>query len=237
MRKLDRRIPDARRVFATHVQRMERGNREFWEILTANHALEVPALPYCADARTLPAEDDAISLVVTSPPYVTSYEYADLHQLSVLWFGATTDLKSFRKGFIGRSNGVESAPQQMGSPLAEQIVQQLGERNPRKASECGLYFAEMYQCFTEMRRVLKPGGAVAIVIGNTHISGVEIQNAQVFAQQLNGLGFTLERVILREIPSKILPRTRDSKTGKFARVTEADYVAYPTEYILILRKC
>lgn len=236
MRKLNRRIPDARRVFATHVKRMERGNREFWEILTANHALEVPTLPYCADARTLPAEEGVISLVITSPPYVTSYEYADLHQLSVLWFGATTDLKSFRKGFIGRSNGIEPVPQQMGSPLAERIVQQLGERNPRKASECALYFTEMYQCFTEMRRVLKLGGAVAIVIGNTHISGVEIQNAQVFAEQLEGLGFTLERVILREIPSKILPRTRDSKTGKFARVAEADYVAYPTEYILILRK-
>lgn len=235
-RKLSRRIPDARRVFATHVKRMERGNREFWEILTANHALEVPALPSCADARALPAEENTVSLVVTSPPYVTSYEYADLHQLSVLWFGATTDLRSFRKGFIGRSNGIESCPQLMGSPLAERIIQQLGERNPRKASECALYFAEMYQCFTEMRRVLKQGGAVAIVIGNTHISGVEIQNAQVFAEQMATLGFALERVILREIPSKILPRTRDSKTGKFARVDEADYVAYPTEYILILRK-
>ena len=65
---------------------------------------------------------------------------------------------------------------------------------------------------------------------------MEIQNAQVFAEQMATLGFALERVILREIPSKILPRTRDSKTGKFARVDEADYVAYPTEYILILRK-
>lgn len=236
MRKLNRRIPDARRVFATHVKRMERGNREFWEILRANRALEVPALPYCTDARSLPVEDSTISLVVTSPPYVTSYEYADLHQLSALWFGATTDLRSFRKGFIGRSNGIEARPQQIGSPLAEWIVQQLGDRNPRKASECALYFAEMYQCFTEIQRVLKPRGAVAIVIGNTHINGVEIQNAQVFAEQMATLGFALERVILREIPSKILPRTRDSKTGKFARVDEADYVAYPTEYILILRK-
>ncbi len=74
------------------------------------------------------------------------------------------------------------------------------------------------------------------MIGNTHISGVAIQNAQVFVEQLIGLGFALEQVILREIPSKILPRTRDRKTGKFARTDEADYVAYPTEYIVILRK-
>lgn len=28
-----------------------------------------------------------VDLIVTSPPYVTSYEYADLHQLSTLWLG------------------------------------------------------------------------------------------------------------------------------------------------------
>ncbi|MCS7066155.1 MAG: hypothetical protein NZL85_07770, partial [Fimbriimonadales bacterium] len=65
---------------------------------------------------------------------------------------------------------------------------------------------------------------------------VEIQNAQVFAEQLAALGFELERVILREIPSKILPRTRDKRTGKFAKTSEADYIAYPTEYIIVMRK-
>jgi hypothetical protein len=39
------------------------------------------------------------------------------------------------------------------------------------------------------------------------------------------LGFTLERVVLREIPSKILPRTRDKETGKFAKTRDADYLA------------
>ena len=29
--------------------------------------------------------DKEVDLIVTSPPYVTSYEYADLHQLSSLW--------------------------------------------------------------------------------------------------------------------------------------------------------
>jgi hypothetical protein len=49
------------------------------------------------------------------------------------------------------------------------------------------------------------------------------------------LGFVLERVILREIPSKILPRTRDKQTGKFTKTHDADYLAYPTEYIIVFR--
>jgi len=40
-------------------------------------------------------------------------------------------------------------------------------------------------------------------------------------------------VILREIPTKILPRTRDKQTGKFAKSQDADYLAYPMEYILV----
>ena len=37
------------------------------------------------------------------PPYVTSYEYAGLHQLSSLWLGFASDYRSLREGSIGRS--------------------------------------------------------------------------------------------------------------------------------------
>jgi len=235
-RKLNKSIPDAYQLFFRHVKRMQRGNLEFWQLLCERDALNVPANPYCADARCLPVENSSVHLIVTSPPYVTSYEYADLHQLSALWFGATTDLREFRAGFIGRSNGVVDVDAPIDSQLANRIIDELSERNPRKAKEVALYFAEMRQCFGEMQRVLKPGGYVCIVIGNTHICRVEIQNAQVFTEQLMELGFKLERVILREIPSKILPRTRDKATGKFAKSDQADYIAYPMEYIVVMRK-
>ncbi|MER3473739.1 MAG: hypothetical protein C4335_06835 [Armatimonadota bacterium] len=115
-------------------------------------------------------------------------------------------------------------------------MSQLAERNRRKANEVAIDFGEMRQCFLEMRRVLRRGGGACIVIGNTSIGKVPILNAQVFVEQMQEVGFVLEQLILRDIPSKILPTTRDSRTGKFARVDDADAHAYPREYILVLRK-
>ena len=44
-----------------------------------------------------------VDLIITSPPYVTSYEYADLHQLSSLWLNYADDYRDLRKGTIGSS--------------------------------------------------------------------------------------------------------------------------------------
>lgn len=44
------------------------------------------------------------NLIISSPPYVTSYEYADLHQLSSLWLGYANDYRDLRKNSIGSSH-------------------------------------------------------------------------------------------------------------------------------------
>ena len=82
---------------------MMRGNAQFYELSKEKNHLEIPSQVYCTDARTIPVKNSSVSLIVTSPPYVTSYEYADLHQLTALWLEHTKDLSDFRKRFIGTS--------------------------------------------------------------------------------------------------------------------------------------
>jgi len=95
----------------------------------------------------------------------------------------------------------------------------------------------MNQCFKEMKRILKKNGRACIVIGNTSLKGVKILNAEVFVEQMQNLGFRIDDIIKREIPSKNLPSTRDKETGRFAKVTDKKkMLAYPTEYILIVEK-
>jgi len=235
-RDLKKRPSDPFTAFSRQVKAMIRGNADFFNILQEKGYSKTFCEVYCADARKIPTKDNSATLIVTSPPYVTSYEYADLHQLTALWFEYTKDLSDFRKRFIGTAYH-NRKKLILNSKIAEHIKESLSEKYKKTAEEVATYFGEMNQVFEEMKRILKKGGRTCVVIGNTRLKGVEILNAEVFVEQLQNLGFKVDDIIKREIPSKNLPSTRDKKTGRFAKVTDKEKVfAYPTEYILIMQK-
>lgn len=238
-RDFNKKIPDVMRTFNRQIRMMLRGNAAFNDLMNGQ---TLSANAQCRDSRNLPLVDESVDLVVTSPPYVTSYEYGDLHQLSMLWLEDLEDLKAFREKFIGSAlrrteseiNEYESLTR---SSLAAEIGARLESMNGKTASSVVSYFQSMYEIWTELYRLLRFGGKVCIVIGNTSLKGVEIRNAEVFVEQMQRLGFDLINVIKREIPSKNLPSTRDKATGRFAKIADADALAYPTEFILVLEKC
>ena len=215
---------------------MLKHNREFWDLVPVQvrDALADFRTIECSDARKLPCQDGGASLIVTSPPYVTSYEYADLHQLTALWLEYFESLPEFRKRFIG--SGASGRPAiELKSQRAVQICEELADG--KRGREVRDYFADMLECFQEMRRVLKPGGTACIVIGNTALQEVQIENAQVFLEQMQNIGFKTRDIIKREIPSKILPQTRDPHNGRFTTSSDTNRVqAYPVEYILVMEK-
>lgn len=223
-------------LFLNQSQKMIKKNFEFDKILKQKikQNIERYRIVQCGDSRNLPCEKNKATLIITSPPYVTSYEYADLHQLPSLWFGYLQELSEFRKKFIG-SAYKDRDKIDLKSSLANEIVAELGEN--KKGREVKNYFADMLETFLEMKRVLKKGGRACVVIGNTEFNGVKILNAEVFQEQFENIGFKTHSVIHREIPSKMLPSTRDSETGQFVKVNDKNLkLAYPTEYILIMEK-
>ncbi|HNL06940.1 MAG: site-specific DNA-methyltransferase [Chitinophagales bacterium] len=223
-------------TFVQQIKKMLKKNDAFYKMLPKSTVQNIDEYRtvVCQDARLLPCQNEKAQLIVTSPPYVTSYEYADLHQLPLYWLGHLEELAVFRKKFIG-SAYTDRPITNLNSPIAQQIVQQLG--NNKKGREVHNYFADMYEVFVEMYRVLEHQAKACIVIGNTNFKGIEIQNAQVFVEQLQHIGFKTYNIVQREIPSKMLPSTRDSNTGQFTKTTDANLIlAYPTEYILIMQK-
>ncbi|MBC6445505.1 MAG: site-specific DNA-methyltransferase [Alphaproteobacteria bacterium GM202ARS2] len=220
------------------IKAMKRGNAEFYARLQQEKYLDIPCTIDCRDARAFPAQDSTVGLVVTSPPYVTSYEYGDLHQLAALWLEHTDDVAQFRRLFIGSAyHKLTDELYNPYSPQAQSIVCDLSTISKKTALSVAHYFSSMANVFQEMHRMLKPKGKACIVIGNTKLKGVPIRNAEVFAEQLDSQGFRLQDVIKREIPSKNLPSVRNEQTGRFTKITDKNQMmAYPTEYILIAEK-
>ncbi len=222
--------------FKWHLDRMIKRHKKFNTILSSDAFNDIDKHRIIKNntSKKLPCENEKAALVVTSPPYVTSYEYADLHQLPLLWLGYLEEISIYRKKFIGSSYRENINIIDLKSQLATQIISRLKNKKQREVKN---YFSDMLESFLEIRRVLKRGGKAAIVIGNTKFQGVDILNAEVFQEQFKNIGFKTSDIIHREIPSKMLPSIRDKKNGRFIKATSSNKtVAYPTEYILIMEK-
>lgn len=223
-------------LFINRVKLMTKRNKDFFEKLNPeiSKSINEHRKVRRGDARNIPCEDNKASLIVTSPPYVTSYEYADLHQLPSLWFGKMKDINDFRKNFIGSAFKTEANQIDLHSETAEKIINNLN--GEKKSKEIRKYYFEMYDSFKEMKRVLKSNGKACIVIGDTHYRNIDILNHTVFIEQMTSLGFEVENLILRDVTSKMLPSYRDPKSGRFAKPTSENVkLVHPKEYIIIAK--
>jgi DNA modification methylase len=244
----DKIIPPIKESFLRHLDSMIKKNERFYNELKQSGYLKVPATMYRRDStKAWPIKDGDVDLIVTSPPYVTSYEYADLHQLSLLWFGDdpkhfkkwhhfSKGFIDFRRNFIGTSSKAEKTGD-FDSGTADQIVNDLIQIERPLAVDVANYFLDMKKVFAEMHRILNVGGKACMIIGNTSLRGVEILNAQVAAEQMQVAGFKEVKFIKREIPNKMITPWRDIESGKFTGMSNPSKTrAYEYEYVLVMEK-
>jgi methylase of polypeptide subunit release factors len=171
-------------------------------------------------------------VVITSPPYVTSYEYADLHQLSAIWLGYTDDYRTLRKGSIGSDhhpNEVEDLYHHVNHP-ARIAYDRLRELDNSKARSVLRYFYDLNLSVQKVKAILNTGGSVAFVIGNTSYKGISIDNAKVLTQCLLDSEFKNVKVSKRRISYKILTPFRN-RLGRFTSHARGRKV-YSHEFIL-----
>lgn len=232
----NKKISEPFRSFKAQLRAMLKKNQEFYDELVKQNYLKTQCKIILADAKSTKIRANSIGAIITSPPYVTSYEYADIHQLTGYWFDYISDIKSFRKNFIGTFYSKNETIITK-TNLANKIVAELREKKEKIAKEVAKYFNDMFDVSKEMNRILKKDGVACLVVGNTTIRDVKIASAEAFAEMLSINGFKIEDVIKREISFKLIPTIRDKKTGKFTTLTNRDKkLIYPEEFIIIARK-
>lgn len=105
--------------------------------------------------KGFPVKDQSVDLVVTSPPYMNSFDYYLYHKLRFYWLGFNHYL-------------VQTA--------------EIGSRNKHSDQSKGVdtYIESMSQAFKELFRVLKGRGHAAIIIGDSIYQGKVIDMLDVY---------------------------------------------------------
>lgn len=173
-------------------------------------------------------------MIVTSPPYVTSYEYADLHQLSALWLGYAEDYTKLRADSIGSSYGIDEKekPEDL-TPTAKKIVDYFRWEKAQTRS-IARYYSDMQKFCNKAFEILKHRGLVIFVIGDAEMGGHHIENAKCLCECMINSGFGIKEIHKRAVQNKLLPSHRD-EIGRFSS-DKTQRSIYSQEYIIIGRK-
>lgn len=177
-----------------------------------------------------------VDILITSPPYVTSYEYADLHQLSSLWIGYCNDYRDLRDGTIGSlyHSDIPEEREQLLNKVGLSIYKQLMNKDKFRAKHVAKYFIDIRKSLSKAYMIINNKGMAFFVVGNTRYKDVCINNAKYMVECLLDTGFKRINVFKRKISSKILTPYR-TKDGKFSKNPKNRKI-YGCEFVLIAEK-
>lgn len=180
-----------------------------------------------------------VDLIITSPPYVTSYEYADLHQLSTLWLQYTDDYRTLRRGSIGSvyNSGEWNLSDASLNNTASKIVLQMQNKGLEmsKIKSVARYYSDMQVAVNKCAKMLSPTGMAFFVIGDSEVKGVELKNSQHLVECLQQNGLKNIKMEKRKISKGICVPYRD-KHGRFTKESSSNSNIYHEEFIISGRK-
>ena len=221
----NKRIKDVWKIFESQFQMMLKASKQS---VKKNSKIQI----YKRSVLKMRAQSK-VDLLVSSPPYVTSYEYADLHQMSALWLDYAQDYQELRHGTIGsvyNNMDYERDRSQLFSSGVE-MVDQLHKVDKSRAKNIAKYFIDMQKSIKKCYPLLNSKGHALFVIGNTEYKGVRINNAQHLIESMFKAGFRRIFITKRKISNKLLTPYR-TKSGKFATTKTANRKIYAEEFLI-----
>jgi hypothetical protein len=168
------------------------------------------------DARAIPLEDNSVDMVITSPPYLNAIDYLRGHKLSLVWMGHQIDeLRDLRAGNIGSERFDSSKVMASHRLAAEKVVRDFADLPARAQAMLTQYFGDMDRVLGEISRILTLKGNAVIVVGNSTIRGIFINNSRVLTNlaRTNGLRLVSARRRPLQENRRYLPPPNHTKAG------------------------
>lgn len=158
-----------------------------------------PIINY-GNAKTLPIESNSVDLIVTSPPYASNaIDYMRAHKFSLIWFGyPINELTHRRKIYIGSEGIFNEAPVVLPESV-QNVISRLSKKSKSKSASLHRYYSEMTLVLGEMYRVLKPGKASIVVVGNSTLAGEDIEVEESLVAIGQNVGFEIPKIGIRQL--------------------------------------
>lgn len=162
------------------------------------------------DAKNLGTLDSLnVDGVITSPPYLNGTNYARNTKIE-LWFlrclQDSTDLSFLRQRSVTAGiNDVVKSKNGTKHPEVARLVKSLERQayDPRIPKMVSMYFSDLSQVFDGVLHHLKPGGVLAVDIGDSAYAGLRVSTDSLLDTTLREKGFLpLRRVVLRRRTSR-----------------------------------
>lgn len=126
-------------------------------------------------------ESKSYDLLITSPPYLNSFDYSDIYRPELFaggFVGSNDELRKIRLKTIRSHVQVNWKPtQEDSSPMIPPLISKLSKKklwNRKLPDMVQSYFADMAKILHESARLVKPKGQAWIVVSTSAYGGIEI---------------------------------------------------------------
>lgn len=183
----------------------------------------------CADARVLEGlDDESFDLALTSPPYLNAIDYLRGHRLTLVWLGYQVGpLRKTRAVSVGAEKSMPRADVPIDvSPF---VKERSGATiTPRHWGWIHRYAFDMDVVLRQLGRVVKRDGQIVLVLGNSFLRGVVINNASLIEALAKRIGFRLQDRRTRKIPARrrYLPPPGSGQSALDARMRTETVLAF-----------
>ena len=126
---------------------------------------------FFADTRKLSkyVSKNSVDLVITSPPYLNSYEYYLYHKFRMYWLSFDKNIVLHNKSRDNEIGGRHEYAGKNGKPVEK-------------------FRNEIFQCFKEVSIVTKPGKLIFIIVGDSQVHGKFIDMAEFYTDICKEIG-------------------------------------------------
>lgn len=186
------------------------------------HEIRGQATVGLGDARKLNrGTDGQFDAAMTSPPYLNAIDYLRGHRLTLIWFGhPVAELQQTRAASIGAERASPEAPFDVAPFISTRRDDRLGDRYQGWIRR---YATDMTATLAGLRLVVRPGGKIMLVVGNSLIRGAAVDNARIIRQAAACVGLTFVGARERDIPARrrYLPTPSDGSALSLRMRTES----------------